>query len=100
VQFPLRLGLGEGLSYVSRIPFVEVGDFAPDKSAKLTNYLEWTAQTSLRYLLGSRTGRLSNRLKDAYIGYSIFHRSTVFGVFADTGGGVNYMGIGLELIFE
>ena len=99
-QVPLRFGLGEGLSYVSRIPFVEVEDFAPDTSAKLTNYLEWTMQTSLGYLLGRGDRRFSTRIKEAYIGYSIFHRSTLFGVFADTGGGVNYLGISLEFIFE
>ena len=99
-QFPLRLGLGEGLSYVSRIPFIEVEDFAPEESAKLTNYLEWTMQTSLGYLLGRGEGRFSSGIKDAYIGYSIFHRSTVFGLFAEKGGGVNYMGIGLEFVFE
>ena len=97
---PLRLGLGEGLSYVSRIPFVEVEDFAPESSEKFTNYLEWTMQTSLSYLLGRGEGRLSAGIKDAYIGYSIFHRSTVFGLFAEKGGGVNFMGIGVEFIFD
>lgn len=100
INLPVRLGLGEGLSYVSRIPFVEVQDFAPNQSAKLTNYLEWTMQTSLSYLLGRRGGRLSHHIRDAYIGYSIFHRSTAFGLFAETGGGINYMGIGVEFIFD
>lgn len=99
-KFPLRLGLGEGLSYVSRIPFIEAEDFAPEQSAKLTNYLEWSMQTSLSYLLGRGERRFSPRIKEAYIGYSIFHRSTAFGLFAETGGGVNYMGIGVEFIFE
>lgn len=99
-NFPLRLGLGEGLSYVSRIPFIEVEDFAPDQSAKLTNYLEWSMQTSLTYLLGRGGQQFSHRIKEAYIGYSIFHRSTAFGLFAEGGGGVNYMGIGVEFIFE
>jgi|GEM_PF-1328872 len=99
-QFPLRLGLGEGLSYAARIPFIEAEDFAPEQSAKLNNYLEWSMQTSLSYLLGRGASRLSYNIKDAYIGYSIFHRSTAFGLFADTGGGVNYMGIGVEFIFE
>ena len=100
MQFPLRLGLGEGLSYVSRIPAVEVEDFAPEESAKLTNYLEWSMQTSLRYLMEGDEGRFSKNIKNAYIGYSIFHRSTAFGLFAEKGGGVNYMGIGVEFTFD
>ncbi len=99
-QFPLRLGLGEGLSYASRIPIVEVEDFAPDISAKLINYLEWTLQTSLNHLLGHGGQRFSPGIKDIYIGYSIFHRSTVFGLFGSKGGGVNFMGIGVELVLE
>lgn len=99
-RFPLRLGLGEGLSYASRIPVVEVEDFAPDSSAKLTNYLEWTLHTSLNHLLGNGGRRFSPGIRDVYIGYSVFHRSTVFGLFASKGGGVNFMGIGIELVLE
>ncbi|ASJ70818.1 hypothetical protein [Granulosicoccus antarcticus] len=99
-QFPLRIGLGEGLSYVSRIPIVEVEDFAPDTSAKLTNYLEWTMQTSLNHLLGHGGQRFSPGIKDVYLGYSVFHRSTVFGLFASKGGGVNFMGLSVELVLD
>ncbi len=99
-RFPLRLGLGEGLSYASRIPIVEVEDFAPETSAKLINYLEWTLQTSLNHLLGHGGRRFSAGIKTIYIGYSIFHRSTVFGLFGSKGGGVNYMGISMELVLE
>ena len=98
--FPLRVGLGEGFSYASRIPIVEVEDFAPDTSAKLTNYLEWTLQTSVNHLLGRGGQRFSAGIKDIYIGYSVFHRSTVFGLFASKGGGVNFMGIGVELVLD
>ncbi|MGQ7847876.1 hypothetical protein ACUNV4_25505 [Granulosicoccus sp. 3-233] len=99
-QFPLRIGLGEGLSYASRIPIVEVEDFLPDTSAKLTNYLEWTLQTSLNHLLGHGGRRFAPGIRDIYIGYSVFHRSTVFGLFASKGGGVNYMGLGIELVLD
>lgn len=99
-QLPLRIGLGEGLSYASRIPIVEVEDFLPETSAKLTNYLEWTMQTSLNHLLGRGGQRFSAGIKDIYIGYSVFHRSTVFGLFASKGGGVNYMGLGVELVLD
>ncbi len=99
-RVPLRLGLGEGLSYVDRIPRVEVEDFLPQRSAKLVNYLEWTLQTSLGYFLGRPEGRFSATIRDVYIGYSIFHRSTVFGLFASEGGGVNYMGVGVEVVLK
>lgn len=98
--FPLRLGLGEGLSYASRIPIVEVADFAPDQSARLINYLEWTLQTSLNHLLGRGGRRFSPGIRDIHIGYSIFHRSTVFGLFGSKGGGVNFMGLGVELVLD
>ncbi len=99
-QLPLRIGLGEGLSYASRIPIVEVEDFLPDTSAKLTNYLEWTLQTSVNHLLGRGGQRFSAGIRDIHIGYSVFHRSTVFGLFASKGGGVNYMGLSVELVLD
>ncbi len=97
-RIPIRLGLGEGLSYVDRIPAVEVEDFLPDTSSKLVNYLEWTVQTSLGHFLGRPEGRFSRTIRDVYIGYSIFHRSTVFGLFASKGGGINYMGLSVEFV--
>ena len=51
-QKHIDLGLGEGLSYVDRIPMSEQRDFAkkgPDvHSEKLMNYLEWTIDLPLR----------------------------------------------------
>lgn len=46
----LRLGLGEGLSYVTRIPISEKRDFAKKgvDSNKLMNYLEWTIDVPLK----------------------------------------------------
>ena len=45
----LRLGLGEGLSYVTTIPMSEQRDFAKKdaESKKLLNYLEWTIDLPL-----------------------------------------------------
>jgi len=40
------------------------------------------------------------QVRDVYIGYSIFHRSTIFGLLASEGGGVNYMGISIELVMN
>ncbi len=46
----IRLGLGEGLSYVSRVPMSEQRDFAKKgvEAEKLMNYLEWTIDLPLR----------------------------------------------------
>ncbi len=94
---PLRVGLGEGLSYADRIPSVEAEDFLPERSARLVNYLEWSVQSSLGYWLGRPAGAFSRTVGDVHVGYTIFHRSTMFGLFASTGGGVNYMGFGVEV---
>ncbi len=98
-NLPIRFGLGQGLSYVSRIPVVEQRDFLPDQSEKLVHYLEWSMQLPVGGLLevfGFDAGQL---LHSSWLGYSIFHRSTVFGLFAETGGGINYPGVTLEFVF-
>ncbi|MFK7862096.1 MAG: hypothetical protein AB8B64_25035 [Granulosicoccus sp.] len=97
---PIRLGLGEGLSYVEQIPSVEVMDFLPQRSSRLVNYLEWTLQTSVGHFLGRPEGGFSANIRDVYVGYSIFHRSTIFGLLASEGGGINYMGISIELVLN
>jgi len=96
----LRTGLGIGLSYVSRIPVVEQRDFEPEESAKLTVYLDYTLQYSLKRLLGLSAGNSQSALIDAYLGYTVIHRSTAYGLFAETGGGINYLGLGLEFVFR
>ena len=92
----LRAGFGLGLSYVSRIPVVEQRDFEPEKSAKLSVYIDYTIQYSLKRQLGLSSDSSRKSIADVYLSYSIVHRSTAFGLFAETGGGINYMGIGLE----
>ena len=98
-QKHLRLGLGEGLSYVTRIPLSEERDFTKkgegNHSEKLMNYVEWTVDVPLRQF-GAMDRLISKRIDDVYVGFMVFHRSSVFGVFADTKGGVNFMGIGFE----
>lgn len=95
----VRFGLGEGLSYVSRVPLSEERDFqkkgADIHSEKLMNYVEWSIDMPLRDF--STLDRLiPKRIDEVYVGFFIFHRSSVFGVFAETKGGVNYMGLGIE----
>jgi hypothetical protein len=98
-QKHVRFGLGEGLSYVTQIPLSEERDFqkkGPDiHSEKLMNYVEWTIDTPLRQF-GVLDGLIPKEIDDVYFGFFIFHRSSVFGLFADTKGGVNFMGFGFE----
>jgi hypothetical protein len=97
---PLRFGLGQGLSYVSRIPVAEQRDFEPDESAQTVHYLEWTVQVPISGLLRTIGVEFARGDNEWWIGYSIFHRSTVFGLFADSPGGINYPGITLEYKFN
>ncbi len=98
-QFPIRMGLGEGISYVSRIPISEQRDFEPRESAQTVHYLEWSLQVPVDGLLRAVGVDFPRQGKALWLGYNIFHRSTVFGLFADSGGGVNYPGIALEYVF-
>ena len=98
----VRLGLGEGLSYVSRIPMSEVRDFAKKdgaESAKLMNYLEWTIDLPLRQFEPLRSLFQGGAIEEASVGFLVWHRSSVFGLFSETGGGVNFMGFSFEAQF-
>lgn len=96
----VRLGLGEGLSYVSRIPMSEQRDFAKKgaESEKLLNYLEWTVDLPLRQF-PAFDRLLHDRLEELNVGFIVWHRSSVFGLFAESKGGVNFMGFGIEARF-
>lgn len=98
----VRLGLGEGLSYVSRIPMSEVRDFAKKdgaKSEKLMNYLEWTIDLPLRQFQPLQGLFQGGTIEEASVGFLVWHRSSVFGLFSETGGGVNFMGFSFEAQF-
>jgi hypothetical protein len=99
-QKTVRLGLGEGLSYLSRIPMSEQRDFAKKdaESEKLLNYLEWTVDLPLRQF-PAIDSLIQNRLEELNVGFIVFHRSSVFGMFAESKGGVNFMGFGIEARF-
>ena len=94
----IDLGLGEGLSYVDRIPMSEQRDFAKKgvESEKLMNYVEWTLDIPLRQFEVFAPMFEGGGIKEAYFGYMVWHRSSVFGLFADDKGGVNFMGFGFE----
>jgi hypothetical protein len=98
----VRLGLGEGLSYVTRIPQSEARDFAKKngaESAKLMNYLEWTIDVPLRQFQPLQGLFQGGVIEDASVGFMVWHRSSVFGLFSDTGGGINFMGFSFEARF-
>lgn len=96
------LGLGEGLSYVDRIPLSEQRDFAKKgpgiHSEKTMNYLEWTIDLPLRQF-DSLAPLFRGGIEDLSVGFIVWHRSSVFGVFAQTKGGINFMGFGIEAKF-
>lgn len=99
-SFSVRLGLGQGFSYVSEIPAAEDRDFAPKASARWLYFIDYTAHLSVGELVGRVGTPLSRTIDDIYIGYSIFHRSSVFGQFAEARGGINFPGIGIEVVFR
>lgn len=99
-QTKVRLGLGEGLSYVTRIPLNEVRDFAQkgSKSEKLLNHLEWTVDLPLRQFAPMQS-LFKGPIKEITVGLVLWHRSSVYGLFAETGGGSNFMGFGIEATY-
>jgi outer membrane protein len=85
-----RLGIGTGLSYASRVPFVEGQDQMRRNrpSSKLLTYLDPSIDFSLGDLVGER------RMKDAYLGIGVSHRSGIFGfsqLLNNVNGGSNYI---------
>ena len=94
------MSLAQGLSYVADIPTAEVRDFNPDNSAKLTHYLEFGFHYSFRDKLSKHGSALSHWFDDINLGYTIFHRSSVFGLFADKAGGINFPGIAIEFVLR
>jgi len=86
----LRLGLGAGISYASRIPFGEQRDQALRNrdTSKLLLYLDPTLDLNLGNLLGAR------ELRETYAGIGVSHRSGIFGasrLFNSVDGGSNYI---------
>lgn len=97
----VQLGLAEGLSYVTRIPISEVRDFAEEgaESEKLMNYLEWTIDVPMRQFDALAPMFHNSTIEDVSVGFIVWHRSSVFGLFSQTGGGVNFMGFGVQAQF-
>jgi MipA family protein len=94
----VRLGLAEGLSYASRISFVERTELERKdyRPSKLLNYLDLTLDVSIGDLLRKRS------LENLWLGYGIHHRSGIFETGSQFGrihGGSNYNTIYLQRHF-
>ena len=82
----IRFGLGGGLSYATEVPIVEIAD-AVDSDKKVAEFLNYL-DISVDFDLG-RLMRVES-MQDFYVGYTLKHRSGVFGLFSGVTGGSNY----------
>jgi outer membrane protein len=93
-----RIGFGAGISYASRIPFMEQRDQAVRgrDTSKLLLYLDPTIDLSVGNLFGVR------ELRETFVGLGVSHRSGVFGssrLFNSVDGGSNYIYAFIETTF-
>ncbi|MEI7969015.1 MAG: MipA/OmpV family protein [Betaproteobacteria bacterium] len=93
-----RLGFGAGVSWATRVPYVEARDQgARDRTtSKLLNYLDPSIDVSVGDVIGSR------RWADTFFGLGVSHRSGVFGasqLLGNVEGGSNYIYTYLETMF-
>ncbi len=94
----LRFGLAEGLSYVSRVPYVEQSEMDRKgyRASRLLNYLDFSLDINLGDIFNSSS------MKTAWLGYSIHHRSGIFessSAFGRIRGGSNYNTVYLQWHF-
>ena len=94
----IRFGIGEGVSLAQEVPVVEIvdatnSDGTVDPTAKFLNYLDISADFDVGRLIRVNT------LRDTYLGYTLKHRSGVFGLYNGVHGGSNYNMVTLEKNF-
>jgi len=91
----VRIGVGEGLSYTSSVLWSEEKEATQEKEgySKLLNYLDISIDLNIGKLIKYKP------LDTAYIGWTIKHRSGIFGIFNGVDGGSNYNTISLETNF-
>lgn len=85
-----RLGLGVGVSWAQRAPYIESSSLAANgkQASRVLNFLDPTLDVSLGDLIGYRP------LKETYIGFGVSHRSGIFGssrLLGNVNGGSNYI---------
>ena len=88
----VRVGLGEGLSYTTDVLWSEYKEATDEEEdySKFLNYLDISIDFDLGRLVRYKP------LEDTYIGWTIKHRSGVFGLFNGVNGGSNYNTISIE----
>ena len=91
----VRLGLGEGLSYTSDMLWIEKDEAIEesDEYSQFLNYLDISIDFDLGKLVRYKP------LEDTYVGWTLKHRSGVFGLFSGVHGGSNYNTISIERNF-
>ena len=97
-QNRIRIGVGEGVSLAQEIPIVEIhdatnSDGTVDPTAKFLNYMDISADFDVGRLIRVKA------LHNTYLGYTLKHRSGVFGLFNGVHGGSNYNMLTLEKNF-
>lgn len=92
-----RIGFGAGLSYASRVPYVEERDQAEDENtSKLLSYLDPSIEINMGDLFRA------SRMDKAWLGVGVSHRSGAFGsseLFGNVYGGSNYIYASIETSF-
>lgn len=93
-----RLGLAEGLSYITNITYIEEKemDWKGYEGSNLLNYIDISLDINLGDLFNTRS------LDDVWLGYGLHHRSAVFGgaeQFRRVEGGSNYNTVYLQFDF-
>jgi MipA family protein len=92
-----RWGIGEGISYAEQVPALERENVeSKNYSASHTlNYIDWSLDVNLGDLFSKP------QLKRCYAGFSIHHRSGIFGsvdFFGNVDGGSNYNTLYIECL--
>ncbi|WP_076410126.1 MipA/OmpV family protein [Shewanella sp. UCD-KL12] len=93
-----RLGIAEGLSYVSNVTHIEGSELDEKgyKPSKLLNYLDFSLDVNMGDLFNSSS------MDKMWMGYSIHHRSGIYeksSAFGRIGGGSNYQTLYLQWHF-
>ncbi|GIU19061.1 hypothetical protein TUM4644_06300 [Shewanella colwelliana] len=93
-----RLGVAEGLSYVSSLTHIEGSEIEEKgyKPSKLLNYLDFSLDVNMGDLFNS------HNMRNMWLGYAIHHRSGIFetsSAFGRIKGGSNYQTIYLQWHF-
>jgi outer membrane protein len=100
INWPIRwrLGFVEGLSYITEVTYIEQQemDRKEYQASNLLNYLDYNLDIDLGYFFSG------DLFQDLWIGYSIHHRSGIFGTaqqFGRINGGSNYPSIYIQKHF-